>query len=65
MGEVVDRFSRILEDTARYKGLLLAPAEGLGLRQRLFLPFGQKKTFYAVLAFLGKFGTFKRGHVQK
>ena len=34
-----------LEDTARYAGLLLAPAEGFGLRLRLFLPFGQKKSF--------------------
>ena len=36
---------KILEDTARYAGLLLAPAEGFGLRPRLFLPFGQKKSF--------------------
>ena len=28
-----------LEGTARYAGLLLAPAEGFGLRPRLFLPF--------------------------
>ena len=34
-----------LEGTARYAGLLLAPAEGFGLRPRLFLPFGQKKSF--------------------
>ena len=33
-----------LEDTARYAGLLLAPAEGFGLWPRLFLPFGQKKS---------------------
>ena len=32
-----------LEDTARYAGLLLAPAEGFGLCPRLFLPFRQKK----------------------
>ena len=32
---------RILQDTARYAGLLLAPVEGFG--QGLFLPFGQKK----------------------
>ena len=32
-----------LEDTARYAGLLVAPAEGFGLRPRLYLPFGQKK----------------------
>ena len=36
-----------LEGTA---GLLLAPAEGFGLRPRLFLLFGQKKAFYAVFA---------------
>ena len=35
----------MLEDTARYAGLLLASAEGFGLRPRLFLPFGQKKSF--------------------
>ena len=34
----------ILEGTARYAGLLLAPAEGFGLRPRLFLPFGPKKS---------------------
>ena len=33
-----------LEDMARYAGLLLAPAEGFGLRPRLFLPFRQKKS---------------------
>ena len=32
-----------LDGTARYAGLFLAPAEGFGLRPRLFLPFGQKK----------------------
>ena len=32
----------VLEDTARYAGLFLAPAEGFGLWLRLFLPFGQK-----------------------
>ena len=32
-----------LEGTARYAGLLLAPAEGFSLRPRLFLLFGQKK----------------------
>ena len=39
-------FLNELEDTARYAGLLLAPAEGFGLRPRLFLPFGQKKEAY-------------------
>ena len=47
----------ILEDTARYAGLLLAPAEGFGLRPRLFLHFGQKKSllccFGPFLAFFG------------
>ena len=33
----------LLEDTARYAGLLLAPAEGFGLR--LIMLFGQ---FYAI-----------------
>ena len=36
-------YKEILKDTARYAGLLLAPAEDFGLRPRLFLPFGQKK----------------------
>ena len=35
----------VLEGAAHYAGLLLAPAEGFGLRPRLFLPFGQKKSF--------------------
>ena len=46
----------ILEDTARYAGLLLAPADGFGLRPRLFLPFGQKKTFF--MLFWPIFGNF-------
>ena len=46
-----------LEDTARYAGLLLAPAEGFGLRPRLFLPFGQKKGLLCCLgSFLAFFG---------
>ena len=49
-------FNYILEDTARYAGLLLAPAEGFGLQPRLFLPFGQKRAYYAVLAHLAFFG---------
>ena len=36
----------ILEGAARCAGLLLAPAEGFGLRPRPILPFGQKKNFY-------------------
>ena len=50
-------FNPILEDTARYAGLLLAPAEGFSLRPRLFLPFGQIKSllccFGPFLAFFG------------
>ena len=46
-----------LEGIARYAGLLLATAEGFGLRPRLFLPFGQKKSllccFGPFLAFFG------------
>ena len=60
----------ILEDTARYAGLLLAPAEGFGLRPRFFLPFGKKRAYYAVWAHLGHFWwpvvtlvTFSRGNV--
>ena len=32
------------KDSARYAGLLLAPAECFGLGPRLFLPFGKKKS---------------------
>ena len=47
----------ILEDTARYAGLLLAPAEGFGLRPRLFLPLGQKKSLLCCFGpFLAIFG---------
>ena len=38
-----------LEDTARYASLLLAPVEALA-EAEAFLPFGQKKPYYAVLA---------------
>jgi len=41
-----------LEDTARYAGLLLAPAEGFGLRPRLFLPFWHNKE---LIMFFGPF----------
>ena len=42
---------KVLDDTARYAGLLLAPAEGFGLRSRVFLALRAKKTpYYAVLA---------------
>ena len=37
-----------LEDTARYAGLLLAPAEGFG--RGFFCPSGKKRAYYAVLA---------------
>ena len=37
-----------LEDTARYAGLLLAPAEGFG--RGFFFPSGKKRAYYAVLA---------------
>ena len=53
------RFSRytLLEDTARYAGLPLAPAEGFGLWPRFFLPFGQKISFLCCLGpFLAIFG---------
>ena len=43
----------LLEDTARYGGLLLAPAEGFG--RGLFLPFGQKNN---LLCFLANFWQF-------
>ena len=39
-----------LEDTARYAGLLLAPAEGFGGGPGFFCPSGKKKPYYAVLA---------------
>ena len=45
-----DSFPVILEDTARYASLVLAPAEGFGLWPR------QKRAFYAVLAhFFGNY----------
>ena len=42
-----------LEDTARYAGLLLAPAEGFG--RGFFYPSGKKRAFYAVLAHFWQF----------
>ena len=43
-------FNYVLEDTARYAGLLLTPAEGFGLRLRLFSPSDRKKSpYFAVL----------------
>ena len=41
-------FQTILEDTARYAGQILAPAEGLW--PRFFWPFGQKIPYFAALA---------------
>ena len=40
-----------LKDMARYAVLLLAPAEGFGLRPRLFCPSGKKRAYYTVLAY--------------
>ena len=42
-----------LEDTARYTGLLIAPAEGFG--QGFCCPSGKKKSYYAVLAHFWQF----------
>ena len=44
-------FLKILEDTARYAGLFLAPAEGFGLRPNVFFGLWAKKiNCYAFLA---------------
>ena len=43
-----DSYSSPLEDMARYAGLLLASAEGLG--RGFFCPLGQKRAYYADLA---------------
>ena len=54
----------ILEGAARYAGLLLAPAEGFGLRPRpsadsFFCPSGKKNLFMSILAqILVIFGEF-------
>ena len=50
-------FLGLLEDTARYAGLLLALAEGFGLRPRLFLPLGPKKELF--MLFWPIFGDFR------
>ena len=47
-----------LEDTARYDGLLLAPAEGFGLWPRFLLPSVQKKSFLCYFAVQIKCATF-------
>ena len=44
-------FTLLLEGSARFAGFLLAPAEGFGLRPRLFWPFGQKKSFLCCFCF--------------
>ena len=46
-------FFLILEDTARYAGLLLAPVEGFG--RGFFCPSGKKRAYYAVLAHFWQF----------
>ena len=48
----------LLEGTACYAGLLLTPAESFGLQPRTFLPFGKKRAFYAVFAYLRPFLMF-------
>ena len=45
----------LLEGTARYAGLLKAPAEGFGLWPRLFLPYGHKKSITLFVLILGHF----------
>ena len=52
-----------LEDTARYAGLLLAPAEGFG--RGFFCPSGKKKAYYAVLALFWRFlvSSSNRGNI--
>ena len=54
-----DFFSSLvqLEDMARYAGLLLAPAEGFGLRPNLLLTFGPKNGLLCCFGpFLANFG---------
>ena len=60
--------------TRRYgplRSLFLAPAEGFGLRPRLFLPFGQKRAVLAIfekiycpvvtlVTFISKVSNFER-----
>ena len=51
MGEHSFKFGYILEGAARYAGLLLAPAEGFGLRPRPFFALrANKDIFMSVLA---------------
>ena len=50
--------SKLLEGTARYAGLLLAPAEGFGHCPRFFCPWGNRRAFNAVCAYFGPFLVF-------
>ena len=50
------REEKKLEDTARYAGLLLAPAEGFGLQPRL--QPGKKRDFHADCAYFRPFVVF-------
>ena len=45
----------VLEDTARYAGLLLAPAEALAFGQGFSCPSDKKRAYYAVLAHFWQF----------
>ena len=47
----------VLEDTARYAGVLLAPAEGFGLRTSLFFAFFRAKK-EVIMLFWPFFGNF-------
>ena len=50
------KLKKILEDTARYVGLLLAPAEGFGLRPRAVFALWAKKGL--IMLFWHIFGNF-------
>ena len=45
-------FKELIEGTAPYAGLLLAPTEGFGLQPRHILPYEKKKPFYVDLGIL-------------
>ena len=47
-----DAFKAFQKVQPATRALLLAPAEGFGLRPRLFLPFGQKKRRFFMLFWL-------------
>ena len=55
-GILLNSLSLLLEDTARYAGLLLAPAEGFGLRPRAFFALRAKKGL--IMLFWPIFGNF-------